>query len=296
MATITNRSSVWTGILKFSLVACPVRLFSAYNPRSEFHFNLINPDTGHRIKMEYVDRETEEPVERGHLVKGYEYEKGHYLLIEPGELDALRIESSDQMDIERFVPKDEVPPIFFDQTYYIRPDGDAALDAYAVLRDSMADEGKLAIARVVIARRERTVAIEAAEGGLVAYVLRDQDEIRNAQDYFDVTDKARVDQDMVAIAKSIIKQKSGPFTPEEYKDRYEMRLREFIQSRLEGREIAATTAPTQPSAQVIDLMALLKRSAEAEGAAQKPAPKTKTKPKTKPKAKAKTKSKAKKRA
>lgn len=259
------RHGLWSGVLKFSLVACPVRLFSALNARNEFSFHLINPSTGNRIRTVLLDRETDAPVERKDLVKGYEYAKGQYIQIEEQDIDALRIESSNAMAIERFVSKETIEPIYFDQAYYVAPDGDVAIEAYVVIRDSLAAMNKAAIARIVIARRERAVALMPGHGGLIAFALRNADEVRDPAEHFSDLADVVSDKAMVTIAEKIIEQNLGGFDPHDYKDRFELRLHELIEARLEGEEPPdGGGIDVSPPGNVVDLMALLKKSVGAK--------------------------------
>ena len=174
---------IWRGHLRLALVSCPVALYSANHDRGSLHFHLINPATGHRVKMITQDADTGETLSRRDLVKGYEYKKGSYLLMQEEDFDGARVESSSTVKIEKFVDASAIDPIYYDSSYYMAPDGDAGTDVFVVLRDAIAVSGKVALSRVVIARRERAVAIMPLDRGLVAHTLH---EARDLNDYNDV--------------------------------------------------------------------------------------------------------------
>ena len=168
----------WQGHLKLSLVTCPVALYNAISPKGDVRFNLINPDTGNRIRMITVDSGTEEPVERKSLVKGFEVAKGEYITVTQEEIDSVRLESTKTIDIESFVPADEIDRLYWDNPYYLVPDGKMAAEPFAVIRAAMEKSGMVALGRLVMSQRERLVALEPRENGIVATMLRSHDEVR----------------------------------------------------------------------------------------------------------------------
>ena len=150
---------VWRGHLRLALVSCPIALYIANQDRGSLHFNLINPATGNRIRMITQDAETGAPLSRSELVKGYEFKKDTYVIIGDEDFESARIDSSTMVKIDKFVDANLIDPIYFDASYYVAPDGDAGQDVYIVLRDAIASTGKVALSRVVIARREHPIAI-----------------------------------------------------------------------------------------------------------------------------------------
>ena len=172
---------IWRGHLRLALVSCPVALWNAKHDRAAIRFNMINPKTGHRIRMMTVDAETDEELQRRDLVKGYEFRKDQYLLLTDEDFDSVKVESSSVMAIEKFVEVDSIDPIYYASSYYLAPDGDAGRDVYAVLREAIAETGRVALARVVIGQRERTIAVRAMPGGLVAHTLDEQRDINDAR-------------------------------------------------------------------------------------------------------------------
>jgi DNA end-binding protein Ku len=246
-------------------VTCPVALYNAVSPRGDVHFNMINPATGNRIRMITVDAGTEEPVERKSLVKGYEIAKGEYVIVTQDEIDAVKLESTKTIEIDSFVPADEIDRLYWDNPYYLVPDGKMAAEPFIVIREAMERAGQIALGRVVMSSRERLLAIEPRDKGLVATILRTKDEVRAMKDFFADIPEMRPDAEMIAIAEKIIAQKVADFDPEEFTDRYEDALRELIESKQKGAKIARPEEPKDTN--VINLMDALKAS--LKGAAPK---------------------------
>lgn len=270
---------IWEGHLRLSLVACPVSLYTATSTASDIHFHLINPETGHRVRTQTVDPETGE-VDRKTLVRGYEFEKDRYLLLTNEEIKSVRLESTGTIDIERFVNGEEIDRIWWNDPYYLAPNGKAGLDAYIVIRDAMAKSGKVALGRVVIGTRERLIAIEPRDTGMLVTTLRSHNEIRDAAPLFEAIPERKSDPKMIVIAEQIIDQLSGPFDPTAFNDRYEDALHALIRDKQAG-GTAEVTAPPPQTDNVIDLMEALRRSLAKSGKAE-PASKPAAKPKRQP--------------
>lgn len=262
----------WQGHLRLSLVTCPVALYTAVSRTSDVSFNLINPKTHNRIRMIPTDPDSG-PIERSKLVKAYQYEKDRYVEITDDELQAVKIESNRTLDIERFVDVADIDRLYWNDPYFLVPDGKMATEAFAVIRDAMAKAGRIALGRVVLHQRERLIALEPRDEGIVAYSLRTWDEVRHSKDYFDAIPDVKPDKDMVAIASKIIEQKSGDFDPKAFKDRYEDALRDLIQAKLKGKK-QVFRAEEPEDTDVTDLMAMLKKSlGEGPAPRRKPAAK-----------------------
>lgn len=259
----------WQGHLKLSLVTCPVVLYSALNAASDVRFHLINPKTNNRIRMVTTDAETGTPLERGDLVKGYEIDKDRYVILDPEDFEAVKLESTKAIDIEHFVPAADIDRLYWDRPYCMVPDGKIAAEAFAVIREAMEKEGKVALGRVVMATRERVLALEPRGKGILATTLRSADEVRDVNAIFDQAASASSDKDMIAIAQKIIAQKENTFSPKLFTDRYETALRALIDKKLKGKKIVA--APEPEDTNVIDLMDALKKS--LGGGAARSAPK-----------------------
>ena len=160
---------IWRGHLRLALVSCPVALWNARHDRASIRFNMINPDTGNRIKMVTQDAETGKALERRDLVKGYEFKKDHYLILKEVDFDSVKVESSSVMTVEKFVDTASIDPVYYDAAYFLAPDGEAGRDVYAVLREAIAKTGKTALSRLVISQRERTIALRPTGDGLMAH-------------------------------------------------------------------------------------------------------------------------------
>ena len=261
---------IWRGHLRLALVSCPIALYSVVRGSSGLHFHLINPKTGHRIRMVSQDAETEEEVSRGDLVKGYEFEKDRYVLLDDDDFEQARIESSSTLTIGKFVETDSIDPIFFDTSYYVAPDGDAGLDVFVVLRDAIRASGVAALSRVVIARRERAVAIIPSGNGLVCHTLQEPRDLWDAAALWADVAEVKPEADMVALATQLIRRQNGKFQPDDTEDRYEAKLREVIDAKLKGEGITSEAVAEPDRVNVIDLMAALKASLGQEKAEAAP--------------------------
>jgi DNA end-binding protein Ku len=263
----------WQGHLKLSLVTCPVALYTATNSAGDVHFNLINPKTNNRIKMITTDPDTG-PIERSELVKGYEVSKGEYILLTQEEINSVKLESTKTIEIERFVPGDEIDRLYWDNPYFLAPDGKLAQEAFGVIRTAMEKSGQIALGRVVIGTRERILALEPRDKGILAYTIRTDAEVRKPDEIFGgITDKA-ADPAMIAIAEKIIEQQEGPFDPTQFVDRYEEALKALIEDKKKGHKPAKVAEPEDTN--VVDLMSALRASLAAKDkGAKKPAAKAK---------------------
>jgi len=251
---------IWRGHLRLALVSCPVALHSVLRASGDLHFHYINPKTGHRVRMVTLDAETDEEVSRPDLVRGYEFEKDRYVLMEDEDFENARIESSSTMTVSKFVPHDAIRPIYYDTSYYMVPDGDAGLDVYVVLRDAIAKSGQAALTRVVISRRERAVAILPLERGLVVHTLNEPRDLYDHAKLFEQIPNARPDAEMVKLATQLIERQEAKFEPADTEDRYEARLCEVIDAKLKGEGVTPEEPERPHGDNVIDLMAALKRS------------------------------------
>jgi len=239
-----------------------VALFNATSHAADVSFHLINPETHNRIRMVPTDPDTG-PVERGELAKGYEIEKDRYVLVTNEELDDVKLETTRTIDIERFVDADDIDRLFWNDPYYLVPDGKEGEEAYAVIRQALEDTKRIALGRVVMHTRERLVAIEPCNNGMVATTLRMRNEVVEPARLFGGIPAKKVPREMIQIAEKIIEQKEGPFEPEEFKDRYEGALRDLIRRKEKGEK--PVTAPPPEESNVIDLMDALKKSLKNKG-------------------------------
>lgn len=251
----------WKGYLKLSLVSCPVKLYPAISSTAgKISFNLLHKDTLNRVQQKYHDPELGE-IDRADLVKGYQFEKDRYVVVTSEELDAIEIESSKTIDIDGFVDSGEIDPIYLDSPYYLAPDGPIAEETFAVILESMRKVGKVAIARIVLAGRERQVAIQPITDGFRLTTLRQAKEIREASSVLDKLN-VKLSADMLAMAEMIIAQKQMTFDPAAFEDRYETALMDLVKSKISGGEPVIAKAPERGN--VVNLMDALRRSIEAE--------------------------------
>jgi DNA end-binding protein Ku len=253
----------WQGHLRLSLVTCPVALYNAISPRGDVHFNLINPDTGNRVRMVTVDAGTEKPVERKSLVKGFEVSKGEFVIVTPEEIESVRLESTRTIDIEEFVPAEDIDRLYWDHPYFLVPDGKMAAEPFAVIRTAMEQTGRVALGRVVMSQRERLLALEPRDNGIVATTLRSTDEVRDAKKLFADIPHARASRDMITIAEKIMGQKEAAFDPQKFEDRYETALRALIRDKQKGHAVVHAEEPEPTN--VVDLMAALQASLKGGG-------------------------------
>jgi DNA end-binding protein Ku len=240
-------------------------LFGATSRANDISFHLINPETNNRIRMVATDPDTG-PIDRSDLVKGYEIEKNRYVVITNEELDAVKLETTKTIDIERFVAAESIDRLFWNDPYFLLPNGKEGVEAYVVIRDALGDTGRIALGRVVMHTRERLVALEPRDKGIVLYTLRMRDEVVDSKTAFEDIPAAKADRQMVNIAEKIIEQQEGPFEPDEFKDRYEAALRDLIHRKEKG-EKPVTAAPPEPS-NVIDLMDALRKSLKHKGSSE----------------------------
>lgn len=259
----------WKGYLKLSLVSCPVALYPATSEREKIRFNQINKKTGHRIRYLKVDAETGDEVETDDIIKGYEVGKGEYIELEPDELDAIAIESKRVIDIDEFVSRDEIDDLYFNNPYYIIPDGEVGRQAFAVIREAIKQEGMVAIGTVMFTTREHIIALEARGKGLLGVTLRYPYEVRNEAEYFGDIPDEKVPKDMLELASHIVETKTARFEPEKFQDHYENALIELLKKKQTGQKIERAASREAPK--VINLMEALRRSVKSKKATPAPA-------------------------
>ncbi len=258
--------ATWKGYMKLSLVSCPVRLYNATSAGHRIAFNWLHKDTHNRIQMKPFDPELGQ-VERADLVKGYEFEKDQYIVVNDEDLETIQIESTKTIDFDRFVDVDEIDPIYYDQPYYVAPDGPVAEETFRVVHAAMRDKGKAAIARVVLSGRERIVALDPRGKGFVMTTLRSAEEVRGHELFFDDITDDDIDAEMLSLAEMIIDKHTGKFDPGVFEDRYQKALAEVVKAKIKGSQPVIAKAPERGV--VINLMTALKRTLE-EGERKKP--------------------------
>jgi DNA end-binding protein Ku len=255
----------WKGYLKLSLVSCPIAVYAATSSSERVAFRQINKATGHRLRQQLIDDVTREPIEPGEKGRGYEVGKNQYLLIEDDELDAVTIESNHTIEIDSFVPREQMDERYLDSPYYLVPDESVGQEAFAVIRDAMRGKDMVALGRIVLAKRERVVMLQPWEKGLVATTLRYPYEVRDTKEYFDAIPDMKLPKDMLQLAEHILETKAGDFEPEKFEDRYENAIVEMLQRKRAGMPVS-TERIAAPAPNVVSLMDALKRSLATEGA------------------------------
>jgi len=248
----------WQGHLRLSLVTCPVALYTATSAKGDVHFHMLHNTTHNRIRMVPTDPETG-PVERSDIVKGYEVEKGRYVIVTQDEINAVKLESNRTIDIERFVDVEGIDRMYWNDPYFLVPDGKIAAEAFAVIREAMSRQERIALGRVVLHQRERLMAIEPRGRGMLAYSLRTHDEVRNPADVFGSIPDVAPDSQMIEIAEKIIDQLQGPFEPSTFEDRYEEALKRLIAAKQKGKGGPVKVEEPQDTSSS-DLMEALRRS------------------------------------
>jgi Ku protein len=260
----------WKGTLKLSLVSCPVLLFPATTAVEKTRFHMINKETGNRLKQQMVDAETGDVVESDQKGRGYELKKGEYVEIEKDELEAVQIESNHTIDIDSFVPKEEIDKRYLNHPYYIAPDGKAGVDAFAVIRDALKDQDRVALARIVLTNREHIIAIEPLGKGLLGTTLRYPYELRDEEDYFDDIKNPRITKDMVELAGHILDSKAAHFDPSKFKDEYEDALKTLVRRKAAGKPVKVAEREQRPD-NVVSLMDALQQSLKGKASAKRSA-------------------------
>jgi len=255
----------WKGYLKLSLVSCPVALFPATSASEKVSFHLLNAATGNRLKQQYVDADTGAIVEREDRVKGYEIAKGDYVIVTDEELNEIEIESSHTIDIESFVARSEVDPVYYDNHYFLTPDDKVGEEAFAVIREAMRKRDVVGIARVVLYGRERMLLLEPRSKGLMGVTLHYDYEVRSDAAYFDAIPKIEIAKEMLELASHIIDTKMARFDPSKFKDRYQEAVADLVRSKRAGRPAQIPHAPAPSN--VVNLMDALRRSLGSEKAA-----------------------------
>lgn len=256
---MTKHRAQWKGHLKIGATSCAVGLYTAASTSERISFHMINAATGNRLKREFVDSETEEPVERDRQVKGFETGNGNYIMIDPEEVAAVIPDSDKMLEAEAFIPCGKVDDVYFDKPYYLVPFDDADHDAYTSIRDALSKKTATAIARTVLFRRMRTVLIRAHGKGIIATTLNFDYEVRSAREVFEEVAKITVETEMLDLAKHIINTKKGEFAPATFDDRYEDALAALVKAKAEGKPLPKlkAIAVSKPN----DLLQALRESA-----------------------------------
>jgi DNA end-binding protein Ku len=260
----------WKGYLKLSLVACPVSVFTATTTSERVSFRQINKQTGNRLRQQLVDEVTREVVDTADKGRGYEVDKNVYIRVEDEELEAFEIESNHTIDIDSFVPRSQIDERYLDSTYYIAPSDQVGREAFGVIREAMRGKDMVALGRIVLAKRERVIALQPWDKGLLGTTLRYAYEVRNAGEYFDEIPDMKIPKEMLQLAEHILESKAGNFDPTAFVDHYEEAVVDMLKHKQAGAPVSKQKAAAPPS-NVVNLMDALKRSVAAEKSTAKPA-------------------------
>jgi DNA end-binding protein Ku len=257
----------WKGQIRLALVSIPVEIFSATKSGATVAFNQIHEPTGKRVKYEKVVPGVG-PVDADDIVKGFQYEKGSYVLLDDNELEAVKLESRKTLELTQFVDPDEIDPLYYEKPYYVVPADDLAEEAYVVLREALRDTKKVGLGQLAMRGREYIVSLKPCGRGILMETLRYADEVNKAQGYFRDIDDIKPDPELLELAETLIEKKSGRFDPNKFKDHYVDALHELIERKrkLKGGKIRAEEEELpRRGSNVIDLMAALKKSIERPG-------------------------------
>lgn len=254
----------WSGQIRLALVSIPVQVFSATKSAARVSFNQIHKPTGKRIRYEKVVPGVG-AVDTDDIVRGYEVEKGKYVLFEDEEIDNVKLEAKRTIDLVQFVDEEEIDPVYFDKPLYVAPDDDeVAGEAYVVLRDALKETGKVGLGQLVVRGKSSIVCLRPHGKGLAIETLRYADEVNKADQYFADVPEAEPEEELKTMAEELIKRKTKPLDMKAFKDPYEDALRELIDAKIEDRPLEEIDEP-EVGAQVINLMDALKKSMSAEG-------------------------------
>jgi DNA end-binding protein Ku len=253
----------WTGQLRLSLVTIPIRLYPATSSEKRIELHQIHEPTGKRIRYQKVAPGVGE-VENAEITKGFEYEKGKYVLLDQKEIDELKLEAKQTIELVRFVDQDDIDARYFEKPYYLLPDGDLGEEGYVVMQKALAETNKVGIGQLILRGQGNIVAIQACGRGLLLEVLRHANEVRSADTFFEEVPELKVDKEALELAKELIERKAGKFEPEQFKDEYNEAMWELIHAKLEHRK-PEFVIEEPVTAKVINIMDALKKSVQQQG-------------------------------
>ena len=256
----------WKGYLKLSLVSCPICLYSGRSSTERVSFRQINKKTGNRLRQQLVDEITREVVEGEDKGRGYEFSKNTCIPVDDAELDALAVESTHTIDIDSFVPREQIDKRYLDSPYYVTPNGQVGQEAFAVIREAMRGKHLVALGRVVLSKRERVIMLEPWDKGLIATTLRYPYEIRDAKEYFADISDLTVEPEMLKLAEHILQSKATDFDPSRFVDHYEEAVVEMLKKKQAGIVVSRERAVPRPQ-NVLNIIDALRRSIAQEKAA-----------------------------
>lgn len=296
--------ALWKGQLRLSLVSIPVEMFSATKTGASISFRQIHEPSGKPVRYQKVV-EGVGPVDADEIMKGFEYEKDNYVLIEPDEIDAIKLETKKTLELVQFVGACEIPPLYFDKPYYLVPTDELAEDAYRVVRDALRETEKIGLGQLALRGREYLAAVKPCGDGLLLETLRYAEEIRRADPLFSEISGKAAEKDLLDVATTLIERKTAPFDAAAFKDNYTVALKELIDRKRGSRKAKTVETddrrPSRSTDNVVDLMSALKQSLEttrggksggSKSRSSKPAASTATKSRSRKSGSAKSGSKA----
>jgi DNA end-binding protein Ku len=277
----------WTGNIQISLVSFGVSLYVATESKSQISFHQISRRTGERIRHQKVlesaaeSNEATTAVEKDEIVKGYEYRKGQYVIIEPAELENLRVPSKHTIAVSQFVELGELNPEYVEKPYFVVPENDAQAEAFGVVRQALAKTGKAAIGKVAFAGRENIIAVTPAgndDRGMMAYTLRFLNELRSKADYFRDIKPATIDHDSLELAETLIRKMSAKLDLGKFEDSYEVAVKALVEAKVNNLPVPIDEEPRRQPAKVVNLMDALRKSIGPDTRLGKKPPKSEKEP------------------
>jgi len=254
----------WKGFLRLSLVSIPVEVFTAVEAAASISLNQIHKPTGRRINYTKTVKGVG-AIDTADIVKGYEVDKDVYVTLEEGEIEALRVESKRTLDLTQFIDAGEIDPRYFEKPYYLVPADEPAAEGYLVIREALAEMGKMGIGQITMGGREHIVAVGPVEKGLVMEVLRYAGEVRSPRPYFSDLPTLKLDKEIVALARELIAKKAAPFEPSRFHDSYADAMRALIAEKAKGKRIVSKSSPAAAEGKVVDLLDALRKSLRTSG-------------------------------
>jgi len=261
----------WKGQIRIALVSIPVEIYPATKSGAQISFRQIHEPSGKRIKYEKIVPGVG-PVDRDDIIKGFEYEKDSYVLLDQDEIDAVKLESKKTLILTQFVDASDIDVLYYEKPYFVVPADDLAEEAYVVLRDALRKTKKVGVGQLAVRGHEHVVSLKPCGNGMVLETLRYADEVKKAHGYFEDIDDIKPDKELLSLAEKLIEDKAAPFDADEYRDRYVEALKDLIDKKRKagGKKILEDVEEgAEPGGNVIDLMAALKESVESEGSGKK---------------------------
>ena len=261
--------AIWKGHIQFSLVTIPVRIYNAIDSAQTISFNLLSKEGHNPVSYEKKDKVTGKPLKNEDIVKGYQYEPGQYVIIEPEDFDKVKLKSEKVIEIRGFVDAAEVSPSLFEAPYYLGPDGDVAAKTYGLLAETLKQSNKFAVGSVVLRDRETPLLLATNEMGIVMYRLRFPNEVRDMKEV-PLIREVKAEKEQLKLAKTLVDSMAMKFSDIEIRDNYTEKLKEIIDAKIAGREVVVVE---EEAPKVVDIMTALKASIDA--AKKKPMEKAK---------------------